>query len=227
MTDRRLLLTLACSALLISANWLIFIWAIAKGYVLESSLGYFISPIVNILLGAVFLGERMRRWQWVAVGLAAAAVANLIINMGSLPWIALTLAFTFGLYGLVRKVAKVEAVPGLFIETVIVCPPALAYLVYLGIEGVGRFGGGDHGVDGLLAMAGVVTGVPLILFAKATKRLRLATVGFFQYITPSSHFVIAVFFFAEPFTRVHMATFSVIWLALVIYTADTVWSGRR
>lgn len=221
LVDRRIFATLAFTAVLISGNWLIYIWAITHDRILETSLGYFINPLVSVVLGVMFLRERLNAWQWCAVLLASAGVANLMLGYGQLPWVALTLALSFGIYGLVRKVAMVDAFSGLFVETLILCPVALAYLAYLGVTGIGTFTATDWLFDGLLALSGVVTALPLILFTQAAKRLRLSTLGFFQYIAPSMSFVLAVFIYDEPFTRVHAATFACIWLALAIYTADT------
>lgn len=227
LADARLLATLLVSSLLVSINWLIFIWAVAQSRVLETSLGYFINPLVSIVLGVLFLRERLNSWQWCAVLLALAGVGNLMVQYGQLPWVALTLAVSFGLYGLIRKVAMVDAFTGLFVETLIVCPLAVGYLVYLGYEGSGVFTRQGWGMDVLLAFSGVVTASPLILFAQAARRLRLSTLGFFQYLAPSMSFLLAVFIYNEPFTPAHGVTFGCIWLALIIYTADTSLRRRR
>lgn len=219
--NRRLLATLALSTLFVAVNWVVFIWAITNDRVLESSLGYFINPLVSVLLGVLFLKERMRFWQWGAVVLAVLGVAFQVVQLGQLPWVSLALAFSFGIYGLIRKVAMVDAIGGLFVETLIACPLALGFLVYLGLEGSGAMGRLGWEIDGLLALAGVFTALPLILFIQATKRLRLSSVGFFQYITPSGHFLLAVFIYNEPFTVVHMVTFGCIWLALGVYTVES------
>ncbi len=220
--NRKLLATLLLSSLLVSINWLVFIWAVAHDRVLESSLGYFINPLVNVALGMIFLKERLHLWQWIAVGLSVVAVGNLVIGHGSIPWVALTVAISFGFYGLVRKIAVVDAYTGIFIETLLILPPMLAYLVFVGIEGTGAFDISDIKMIGLLMMAGLMTATPLVLFAIAAKRLRLATVGFFQYIAPTGHFLLAVFLYNEPFTDAHKITFGTIWLALAIYSIDSV-----
>lgn len=227
LADRRLVGTMVVSSLLVSGNWLIFIWAVVNERVLETSLGYFINPLVSVVLGVAFLGERLRFLQWVAVGLAVAAVANLVVTYGELPWVALSLAFLFGFYGLVRKMAPVDAFTGLFVETLLICPVALAFLVYLAATGAGAFGAIDRGTDGLLLAAGIVTVVPLVSFVGAAKRLRLSTIGFFQYIAPTGQFLLAVFAWNEPFTLAYGVTFSLIWLALAIYSLDTAFSHRR
>ncbi len=221
LADRRLLATLALSATLLSANWAIFIWAIANDRVLESSLGYFINPLVNVLLGVAILRERLRSAQWLAVALAAVGVAYQVVALGVVPWVGLALAFSFGTYGLIRKVARVDALPGLLAETVIVTPFALAYLVVLGMDGSGALGRIGLATDGLLIVAGVVTTVPLGLFVAAARRLALSTLGLLQYIVPTGHFALAVFAYGEPFTTAHGVTFGCIWAALAIFTADT------
>ena len=212
---------LTLSALLVSANWLIFIWAIANDHVLESSLGYFINPLINVVLGVLILRERLRRLQWFAILLATIGVGNLIWQFGEPPWIALSLATSFGLYGLIRKRTAVNALTGLFVETLLLAPLALVYLVQLDISGSGYFGTLGWANDLLLAVVGVLTATPLILFAAAAKRLRLSTLGQLQYTVPTGHFLLAVFVFGEPFTRTHAVTFLCIWVALAIYAFDT------
>jgi len=225
--DKKLLATLLLSSLLVSTNWLVFIWAVAHDRVLESSLGYFINPLVNVALGMFFLQERLRTWQWVAVGLSVLGVSNLIWQHGAIPWVALTVSISFGFYGLVRKIAVVDAFSGLFVETVLIMPPILAYLVFIGLEGTGVFNPSDINLTGLLMMAGLMTATPLVLFAIAAKRLKLSTVGFFQYIAPTGHFLLAVYLYNEPFTDAHKITFGLIWLALAIYSFDSMASHRR
>lgn len=227
LRNRRLLATLALSGLFVAINWVVFIWAIGHGRILESSLGYFINPLVNILLGVVFLRERMRFWQWSAVVLAAVGVVFQVVQLGQFPWVSLALALSFGFYGLIRKVAPVDAFTGLFVETLIISPMAFGFLLYLGFEGSGTFGRQGVEMDGLLALAGVFTAVPLILFVQATKRLRLSTVGLLQYITPTGHLLLAVFIYGEPFTMVHKVTFGFIWLALAVYTVESFLRRRR
>ncbi len=218
--DRRLLGTLLLSGLAISLNWGIFIWAVAHDRVLESSLGYFICPLVSVFLGFIFLRERLRPWQVLAVILAIAGVSNQIWQLGAFPWVALGLAFSFGIYGLIRKLAPVDAIGGQLVETIILLAAALPYLVWLHVAGSGTFGAGDVVLDGYLVLAGLVTALPLILFAQATKRLLLATVGLLQYIVPTSHFLLAVFIFSEPFSMGTGLSFALIWLALAIYVIE-------
>ena len=225
--NKKLLMTLLVSSLLISTNWLVFIWAVAHDRVLEASLGYFITPLVNVALGMFFLKEKLRTWQLLAVGLSVLSVGNLFWQHGAIPWVALTVSISFGLYGLVRKIAKVDAFSGLFVETSIILPPMLAYLVFIGMNETGVFGPTDIKLTGLLMMAGLVTATPLVLFAVAAKKLSLSTVGFFQYITPIGHFLLAVFLYNEPFTDAHQITFGMIWLALTVYSFDCVTAHRR
>ena len=225
--NKKLLLTLMLSSLLISSNWLVFIWAVAHDRVLEASLGYFTTPIVSVALGMCFLKERLRTWQWFAVGLSVLGVSNLVWSLGSIPWIAITVSITFGLYGLVRKIADVDAFSGLFVETALIVLPMLAYLIFIGINGTGVYGPSNEKLTGLLTMAGLVTATPLILFAVAAKRLKLSTLGFFQYITPTGQFLLAVFLYNEPFLTTHLITFGVIWLALAIYSFDSLTAHRR
>jgi len=211
---------LAASGALISVNWLLYIWAVVHDRVVEASLGYFINPLVNVVLGVMVLHERLSRAQRIAVVLAAAGVAVLTLAHGRLPWIALALAISFGLYGLARKTVGADAVVGLLWETALVTPLAVAYLVSLGHRGTGAFGASHPGTSALLALGGPVTAVPLALFAQGARSLPLATVGFLQYLSPSLQFLLAVLVFREPFTTVHAATFAFIWAALAILTWD-------
>jgi len=222
----RLLGLLALTALLTGSNWLVFVWSISAGRLLEASLGYFINPLVSILLGRLFLGERLRPLQQVAVALALTGVVWRVWQVGSLPWIALFLALTFGFYGLLRKRAPVDPINGLFVETLITAPLALAWLAWLGAGGALHFGR-DLSVSALLPLAGVLTAVPLMLFAVGAQRLPLSTIGFLQYLAPSLNFVLAVFLFREPFDLAQLVGFALIWSALALYTADMLRTGRR
>jgi chloramphenicol-sensitive protein RarD len=216
----RTLALLGGSAVLIGLNWLLYVWAVVHGHVVEASLGYYINPLVNVLLGVLVLGERLSRPQQLAVGLAAAGVAALAIGHGRLPWIALALAVSFGLYGLVRKTVGADAVTGLLCETAILALPAAALLLFLGWRGTGAFGPGAPVASGLLALGGVVTAVPLVLFALGARSLPLSTLGLIQYLSPSIQFLLAVLLFREPFTRSHAAAFACIWSALALLTWD-------
>ena len=213
------------STFFLSVNWLMFIWAVANNFVLQSSLGYYINPLVSVLLGVLVMGERLRTLQWVAVALACGGVAVMIFMVGEFPWIAITLGITFGIYGLLRKKAPVEAMPGLFVETALVAPLALGYIVWLwsgsGLDTpVVRID--DMTLFLLVLSCGAVTSVPLIFFASAARRLPLSMLGFFQYITPTAHFLLAIYVFKELFTGWHLVSFGFIWLALGLYSADIV-----
>ena len=223
----RLLVKMFGTAAILAVNWLIFIWAIANGQVLQSSLGYYINPLVNVLLGYFFLSERLNGLQMGAVALAAVGIAIPVVGLGEFPWIALSLAGTFGMYGLLRKTADIDAVTGLFIETVLLAPVALVFLVYWNVAGGAVFTERGLGLDALIVASGVATALPLILFTQAAQRLRLGTVGFFQYLAPTCHFALAVFVYGETFTPHHLATFALIWTALAIYTIDTVRRSRK
>jgi chloramphenicol-sensitive protein RarD len=220
VVDRRRLLVLAGAALLIAANWLVFVSGVNSGHVVETSLGYFINPLVSVLLGVVVFGERPRRLQWVAVGIAALAVAVLTVDYGRPPWIALSLAFTFGLYGLLKKVVRVEAAPGLFVETALVALPAVVVLGVLHADGAGTFGNAGAGHALLLATSGVATAIPLLLFAAAASRIPLSVVGLLQYLTPLMQLSIGVFVYGEDMPPARLAGFAIVWVALAVFTAD-------
>ncbi len=217
--------TLAASAVLISTNWLVYIWAVGSGRVLEASLGYFVNPLVSVLLGVFFLREPLSGPQKVAIGLAMAGVVALMVHVGRPPWVALTLASTFGLYGLLRKRAQVDSTTGLLAEVVLLLPLAAAWLGWQAWRGTLHFGV-EAGTTALLSASGVVTAVPLILFAIGVRRLRLSTIGLLQYLNPTMQFAIAVFLFAEPFTRWHAVAFGCIWASLVVYTVDALSRSR-
>jgi len=219
LRSRHKMALLGASTLFIAGNWFGFLYAMNTDRVLDSSLGYYINPLVSVLLGVVFLGERLRRLQGLAVALAAVGVTVLTARHG-LPWISLLLGFSFGFYGLVRKVADVPALVGLFVEIALLTPVAVAYLVWLGGTGGGAFGSSDPGRSLLLAAGGPVTIVPLVLFAEGIRSLRLATVGFLQYMTPTLHFLLATLVFGEPFDAFHLGAFGFIWAALALYTYD-------
>jgi len=220
------------TSLLIGGNWYLYIWAVNAGHVLETSLGYFINPLVSVLFGYLFFRERLSKGQLVALTFAAAGVLNLTINFGTFPWIAITLAITFGIYGLLRKMARADSLIGLSLETLVLSPVALAFLFWLEIKKLGSFGqsfGFDGTVDwvrfSFLIGSGVVTACPLLWFASAARRLQLSTVGFLQYLAPTCQFLLAVFVFKESFTLTHFFSFSLIWLALLLYSLES-WRKR-
>jgi chloramphenicol-sensitive protein RarD len=210
---------LTASALMIGANWLIYIWAIGANHVLETSLGYFLNPLVNVMMGVVLLKERLTRAQGVAVALAGAGVAELAAGASSGLWISLALAGTFATYGLLRKIAPVESLEGLTIETILLAPIAALYLGWLTAGGELAFGT-DPQLSSLLALSGVMTAVPLLVFAAAVRRLRYSTLGLLQYIAPTIQFLLAVLVYGEPLTRAHIVCFVLIWAGLAVFAAD-------
>lgn len=217
----------ALSALLLSSNWLVYVWAVNNGRVVESSLGYFITPLVNVLLGTLVLHERPRRGQWVAVGVAGVGVAWLTVATGALPWIALVLAGSFGVYGLMRKTASLGALEGLALETLLLAPLVLPALAWITWQGGGALAGGDAATVGWLLLAGPLTALPLLLFAAGARRISMTTLGVLQYIGPTIQFALGVWLFREPFDPVRLAGFGFIWAALVIYTLEGMVVMRR
>lgn len=223
----RVLGAFALSAVLLSANWLTYVWAVQNHHVVDASLGYFILPLVNVALGFVFLHERPRPGQWLAVAVAAAGVLWLTVQAGRLPWIALVLALSFGFYGLLRKVAVLGALEGLALETLVLAPVAAAVLGWWAWQGQGALLQADAPTLGWLLLAGPLTAVPLLLFAAGARLIPLATLGILQYISPSLQFALGVWFFHEPFQPARLAGFVLIWAALCVYTAEGWWAGRR
>ncbi len=219
--DRRTILTMSLTTCLIAVNWLVFIWSIANDRLVEASLGYFINPLVNVAFGAVFLRERLRRPQLVAVGLAACGVAWLTIRQGHAPWIALVLAISFAIYGLLRKLARPSGLEGLTLETTLLVPLAVGWMLWRQAHGALSFGTAGWRISLLLCAAGPITALPLIWYAEGVRRLRFSTIGFLQYLSPTFQFLLAVVAFGEPFTRMHAVGFSAIWAALALYTWDT------
>ncbi|MCU1668589.1 MAG: putative chloramphenicol resistance permease [Blastococcus sp.] len=226
VADRRTLLVLGGAAVLICGNWLVFVYGVNSGHVVETSLGYFINPLVSVLLGVVVFSERLRPMQWAAVVIAAIAVVVLAVDYGRPPWIALSLALTFGLYGLMKKLVVVEAAPGLFVETALVAVPAAVVLGVLHAHGSGTFGNAGAGHAFLLASSGIATAIPLLLFAAAARRIPLSTVGLLQYLTPSMQLLIGVFVYREPMPPVRLAGFAIVWLALAVFTVDSLRHAR-
>jgi chloramphenicol-sensitive protein RarD len=205
---------------LITTNWLIFIWAVNSGHIVQTSLGYYINPVVNVILGVLFLGERLNRNQWISISLAILGVTSLVVNLGTLPWVSLTLAVTFGFYALIRKKEGIDPLIGLLIETALLTPFALSYLLWIGVAGTGLFTLAAPGMATLLVIAGVVTAIPLIFFNFGAQRLKLSTIGLMQYLSPTMQLGIGVLVFGEAFTGVHALAFGLIWTALAIYSAD-------
>ncbi len=233
----RVLVAFVLSASLLAANWLVFVWAIQNAHMLDASLGYFILPLVNVVLGFVFLHERLRIGQWLAVCVAAAGVLWLTLQTGHLPWIALVLAATFGFYGLLRKVASLGALEGLTLETLLLAPVALGVLVWGAWQGDGAvvraFSGtasANHeplATLGWLLLAGPLTAVPLLLFAAGARRISLATLGILQYISPSLQLALGVCLYGEPFATSRALGFGLIWAALLVYSAEGWWQSGR
>lgn len=223
----RVLLAFGLSALLLSANWSVYVWAVQNAHMLDASLGYFILPLVNVAMGFVFLHERPRPVQWLAVAVAASGVLWLTVQAGRLPWIALVLACTFGVYGLLRKVAKLGALEGLTLETLLLLPMALALLGWWTWHGQGALVQGDPVTLGWLLLAGPLTAIPLLLFAAGARRIPLATMGLLQYISPSLQMLLGVWLYGEPFKPTRVIGFYLIWAALAIYSAEGLWIMRR
>ena len=225
--NRRTLLIFVLATVLLSINWLVYIWAVNQGRVVETSLGYFINPLVNVLLGVVFLRERLTPARWLPVGLATIGVLYLTWNYGSVPWVALVLAFSFGLYGFLKKLSPLRSLYGLTLETAVAFLPAIFYLLYVENQGVGAFGHLSLLPTVLLILSGVVTAVPLLLFASAAQAIPLSTLGLLQYLAPTMQFLIGILLYREPFTPGRLVGFSIIWLALIIFAAGGLYENRR
>ena len=225
--SRRTLATFLGTGTILGINWLTFIWAVNAGYIVDTSLGYFINPLLNVLLGVLFLRERLRTWQWGSLAIAAAGVAYLTLSYGAFPWIALTLALTFAFYGLLHKTAALGALEGLSLETAFMSVPALAYLFYLqGVKDV-SLGQAEPGIVVLLVFSGVVTALPLLWFNYAARRIPLSMLGFLQYIAPTLQFLVGVLLYKEEFTHARMVGFGLIWVALAIYSLEGAISRQR
>jgi len=222
----RMLWIYSIAGILLSVNWLTYVWAVNAGFIVETSLGYFINPLLSMLMGVIFLREKLRLAQWIPVTLAAIGVGYLTFIYGRPPWIALALAFSFGIYGLVKKVAPLGSLYGLTLETGILFLPALIYLVIVETNGTGAFMHIGLQADLLMIGAGVVTTVPLLMFASAAQRVPLTMIGVLQYIAPTIQFLIGVLIYKEPFDRNHLIGFSVIWLALIIFWVENYLAHR-
>ncbi len=220
IADRKNRIGIFLGALMISANWFIYIWAINADQIVEASLGYYINPILMILLGLAVLRERLDFWQLISVLMASTGVAIITLQYGKIPWVALSLALTFGLYGLVKKLVKVDSIIGLALETIFVAPVALIYVITKQLGGTGSFGTVSFNITLLLICSGVATATPLLWFAQGAKRVPLSTIGFIQYLSPSISLLLGIFLYKEQFTKVHLISFGFIWCALVMYTVS-------
>jgi chloramphenicol-sensitive protein RarD len=220
LRDWRRMRVVAISALFLGSNWLLYVWAVETGQLLEASFGYFINPLVNIAIGMVFLGERQNRMQTLAIVIASVAILIQAMGLGNIPYIALGLAFTFGIYGFIRKTAEAGPATGLFAETVVVAPLAMGFVLYT----IATSGPGPHAdpmLMALLVLTGPMTALPLLLFAYGVRRLRMTTIGMFQYISPSIQFLLAVFLFGEELNGMRLVSFALIWLSLMIFSWDS------
>ena len=224
----KVLLSFVASSLLLSANWGVYIWSVNNGHVIDASLGYFINPLINVLLGQLVLKEYLRRGQWMAIAVAAGGVAWLTWQSGQLPWIALILGITFGAYGLLRKTAALAALEGLSLETMMLFPLALIYVLWLSYHGDNAFINTPHdSTRWLLAAAGPITAIPLLLFAAGARRIPMAVLGLLQYMSPTMQALLGVWVFHEAFTADRLIGFLIIWAALALYVAEGLWTGRR
>ena len=227
LTTRRSILSNALGAILLTINWLVYVWGVHTGHVIETSLGYFLVPLINVAAGRFVLHEHLRRMQWFAIALAATGVIWMIVQLGRPPWIALALGATWGAYSLLRKNSPLPAVTGLTLETLLLAPFALGFLIWGHRSDAGALGHADLHVQLLIASSGVVTAIPLLLFAYGARRIRLSTLGLLQYLAPTVQLILGIFIFHEPFSRARMLSFSFIWAALAVYTIDNLLLQRR
>ena len=218
--NRRILVIYSVAAVLIAINWLTYVWAVGEGFIIETSLGYFINPLLSVLLGVIFLRERLRPLQWLPIGLAAVGVLYLTFAYGSLPWVALTLAISFGFYGLVKKNAPLDALPGLTMETGLLFLPALGFLLYSEFNGTGAFLHTTPLLNLMLLGAGLVTIVPLLMFASAAKRIPLTMIGVLQYVNPTIQFLLGTLVYKEPFDHHRLIGFGIVWVALILFVLE-------
>ncbi|MBI9090918.1 MAG: EamA family transporter RarD [Desulfobacterium sp.] len=227
LTTPRTLVSLLGSTLVLAFNWFLFIWSVNHGLVLQASLGYYINPLIMVILGMIFLKERLTPLKWLALVIATAGVVYYALGLGQFPWIALSLAVSFGIYSLFHKMTQVTAVTGICVETMLLTLPAMAYLIFLNIQGRGAMFTMGIGTDLLLVGTTLVTALPLLLFTMGARKVPLATVGFMQYLAPTLSFFLAVFMFDEPFSSKQLVTFVMIWAALALYSADSLFMMRR
>jgi chloramphenicol-sensitive protein RarD len=224
--DRKTVGIYTVAGVLLSINWLVYVWGVNAGFIVETSLGYFINPLLSVLFGVIFLREKLRPLQWLPVVIAAIGVAYLTVTYGRLPWIALSLAVSFGLYGLVKKLSPLGSVYGLTLETGIVFPIAIVYLIVVQSTGAGEFLHNSPSVDLLLIGAGVVTTIPLLMFASAAKQIPLNMIGVLQYFAPTIQFLIGVFIYKEPFDSTRLVGFGIVWVALIIFWVENIIAHR-
>lgn len=227
LRNRRVILAYTLTAILLAVNWLVYIYGVNSDQVVETSLGYFINPLFSVALGVIFLRERLRFTQWLPIGLATVAVIYLTLQYGSLPWIALALAFSFGMYGLIKKIAPLSAMDSLFVETGILFLPALLYLLFSENQGAGAFGHQGWQLSILLAFSGVVTALPLLLFGRAARSIPLSMLGILQYIAPTVQFLLGVYLYQEDFSGSRLVGFAMIWLALLIFSLEGFYQRRK
>ncbi len=227
LLNPKLMLPFMGSGFILAFNWLIYIWGVNSGYIVETSLGYFINPLINVLLGVIFLKEKLRKMQWLSISIAFAGVLYLTFQYGQFPYIALALAFSFGFYGLLRKTASLSSLEGLSLEMTILFLPAILFIFYFESEGIGSFLIGNAVVKTLLPVSGLVTSIPLLFFAFGARNVTLTTLGLLQYIAPSIQLVVGVFIYQESFPKVKMIGFLFIWIALLIYSVEGVWVAKK
>lgn len=227
LRDRNRIVRNLLGATLLTGNWLFYVWGVNTGHVIETSLGYFLVPLVNVAAGRFVLHEHLRRAQWFAIALAVTGVALLIVQLGRVPWIALILAGTWGGYSLLRKQSPLGAMTGLAVETLLLAPLAIGFLVWQHVNGAGALGRADVGTHVLVLSSGVITAIPLLLFAYGARRIRLSTLGLLQYLAPSVQLGLGIWVYHEPFSRARILSFGFIWAALALYTIDNVLAQRR
>ncbi|RUO79890.1 EamA family transporter RarD [Idiomarina tyrosinivorans] len=227
LRNRSHVLRLTAATFLLGGNWFLFIWAVNNDHMLDASLGYYINPLLNVAIGMLFFSERMRRLQLVAIAMAVTGVLVQVISFGSIPWVALALAFSFAIYGAIRKRLPVDSITGLWLETAILLPIMLVYLFGIADSATSDLSANPMSLNLLLVLAGVVTTVPLLCFTAAAQRIRYSTLGFFQYIAPSLMFLLAIFAYGEPLSEAKLITFIIIWTALALYSADSILFQRR
>lgn len=215
------------ASFLLAANWTVYVWAVNRGMVIETSLGYFLVPLVNVAMGALILHEKLRPPQWTAIVLAAAGVGLLLFRVGHVPWVAFSLAATWSTYGLLKKKSPLGPIAGLTVETLLCFPLCAGFLLWWHLNGTGALGRVDARTHGFILAAGLVTAVPLLLYAYGAQRIRLTTLGLLQYLAPTVQFVIGIFLYHEPFDAARLQAFALIWCGLILYCADSLWTQRK